>query len=157
MKGRSGIAPGWAFEDAEVGAVIAHPGSRRIGLDEHGWIAMVTSNASDLHLDANQADSSAFGQPVVLGALTVAIVVGLAEPQEWPAAAVGRGELAGWTAIRLGEPVFGGDTIQAESTILAAARTEHGGLVQRRIVGRNQRGEVVATIDEGRLVPLNGR
>ena len=116
---------------------------------------MVSNNASDLHGNKDYAKTTEFGQPVVLGALTVAVVVGLAEPVEWPAADAARRRAGGWDRIRLARPVVAGDTLRAESMILSVAPFERGGggLVRRRIVGRNQRGDEVATIDEERWVP----
>ncbi len=117
---------------------------------------MVTNNASDLHADAEYARTTGFGRPVVLGVLTVAVVAGLAEPIEWPAADAAKEAFPGWLSIRLAGPVFAGDTLRAESLILSVAPLAdgHGGLVRRRIVGRNQRGEEVVTIEEERAVPL---
>ena len=119
---------------------------------------MVSNNASDLHANADYARTSDFGQPVVLGALTVAIVAGLAEPVEWPPKDAARGQSGGWASIRLASPVLAGDTLRAESTILSVAPLAdgRGGLVRRRIVGRNQRNEEVVTIDEERWVPRHG-
>lgn len=148
----------WSFEDAQPGLTIEHPGGRTIGSDEHGWLAMVSNNASDLHVDADYARTTAFGQPVVLGALTIAVVAGLAEPIEWSPADAGLGRSWGWISIRLTGPVFAGDTLRAESVILSGVSLAdgRGGVVRRRIVGRNQRGEEVAAIEEERRVACRG-
>jgi len=119
---------------------------------------MVSNNASDLHGNVEFARATDFGEPVVLGALTAAVIAGLAEPLEWPAAEAALGRSEGWISIRLAAPVFGGDTLRAESAILtvAAMPDGRGGVVRRRITGRNQHDEVVATIDEERFVPARG-
>ncbi len=145
---------GWSFEDVRPGLTIEHPGSRTIGSDEHIWLAMISNNASDLHGNADYARRTDFGQPVVLGALTVAVVLGLAQPVEWPPADAALGRSGGWISIRLAGPVFAGDTLRAESAILSVAPLAdgRGGLVRRRIVGRNQHGEEVVTIDEERRI-----
>ncbi len=150
-----GRSSGWAFEDAQTGLTIQHPEGRTIGRDEHALLAMVSNNASDLHVNAEFARATDFGEPVVLGALTIAVVLGLAEPREWPAADAALDRSGGWVSMRLAAPVFGGDTLRAESTILSVVPMPdgRGGLVRRRIVGLNQRAEVVATIDEERTVP----
>jgi acyl dehydratase len=147
--------PGWAFEDARPGITIVHPHGRTIGSDEHVWLALVTSNASDVHMNAEYAGAMEFGRPVVLGALTVAIIVGLSEPLEWPPDAAARGVSLGWRSIRLFRPVAAGDTIRSVSTILTVTpgADGRGGLVRRRITGRNQDDEDVATIEEERQVP----
>lgn len=147
--------PDWAFEDARPGLTIVHPRGRTIGPDEHVWLALLTDNASDVHMDAEYARAMGFGRPMVLGALTVAVVVGLSEPLEWSPDAAARGASRGWRSIRLVRPVAAGDTIRSVSTILTAMPSAdgRGGLVRRRITGRNQHDEDVATIEEEREVP----
>ncbi len=149
------LGSGWSFADALVGSTIHHPGGRTIGADEHVWLAWVTNNASDLHGNADAAAQTKFGRPVVLGALTVAIVIGLAQPAEWPAGDVARHRPTGWISIRLSGPVFPGDTLQAESVIAAARPFDdrRGGLVRRRIVGRTVSGGEVLRVEEERAVP----
>ena len=109
---------GWWFEDAVAGQTIVHPVARTVGADEHVWLAWMTVNASDLHGNADRAAFGPFGRPVVLGALTVAIVVGLAAPggPVPPPTVTGR---SGWRSIRLGRPVFAGDTLRAVSEVHA--------------------------------------
>lgn len=116
--------------------------------DEHARLAWLTDNASDVHGDAHRASTGAFGGPVVLGALSAAIVIGLAGaatglPADLPGKLPG-----GWRRITLGGLVRPGDTLYATSTVHATRRTAAGGLVERTIEGRNQRDEVVVVIEE---------
>ncbi len=140
------MQPGWWFEDAVAGQEMAHPLARTIGVDEHVWLAWISANASDVHGNADRAASGAFGRPVVLGALTAAVVIGLAAPTDHgrPAAP----GIAGWHSIRLGQPVFAGDTLRAVSAIHASRPAEGGGWVDRTIRGLSQRNAVVVTIEE---------
>lgn len=152
---RPGAGGSWSFEDAIVGSTILHPRRRTVGADEHVWLAWITNNASDLHGDAAAAAGrSGFGRTIVLGALTVAVVIGLAEPAEWPAPLAARHQAKGWRSIRLVGAVFSGDTLRAESLILAATPLAggEGGIVQRLVVGRTQAGREVARIEEERAV-----
>ncbi len=151
-----GAQAGWWLEDAVPGRVIAHAHGRTIDEAEHVWLAWVTDNVSDVHGNAHQAAHGAFGQPVVLGALTVAIVIGLAEPATADAQSVAGSLPAGWRSIVLRGPVVPGDTLRAESRITAATRASgaSSGIVSRVITGYNQRHEIVAVIDEvDRVVP----
>jgi itaconyl-CoA hydratase len=144
---------GWWFGDAVAGRSIVHPGARTIGADEHVWLAWMTVNASDLHGNADRAASGPFGRPVVLGALTAAIVIGLATPGGQgliPSADGG----TGWRAIRLGRPVFAGDTLRAVSEVHASQPDGDGGFVERTIRGLSQSDEVVVTIEETCYVEL---
>jgi acyl dehydratase len=153
--GPSGGQRGWWLEDAIPGTVLRHPGGRTIGATEHVWLAWVTHNVSDIHGDAHAARRSEWGQPLVLGMLTAAIVIGLAAPAtpEPRDGAIGMSD--GWSSIRLTGVVLAGDTLTTESAIHAvdAAAPERAGRVRRTIRGRNQRGEVVAVIEEERRVP----
>ena len=147
----SASGSGWWFEDAVPGATLRHAGGRTLGDADHVWLAWVTCSASDVHGNADRALAGPFGRPLVLGALSVAIVLGLAAPAEHPdptRAPVGPPR---WAFIRLGAPVFAGDTLRAESHIREArpaADERRGGHVERTIRGLNHRGEKVVTIAE---------
>lgn len=145
----------WRFEDAVPGSTIAHPRGRTITADEHARLAWLTDNASAVHGDAHRAAEGAFGQVVVLGALTVAIVLGLAEPAVAEPALAGRAVSTGWRRIALTATVLGGDTIRAVSHIHAVRPDDdgRGGLVQRTVEGLDQHGRVVARIEEDRWAP----
>lgn len=145
----------WWFDDARPGATIEHPRGRTITPDEHARLAWLTDNASPVHGDAHRAASGQFGEPLVLGALTVAVVLGLAEPGTARAADAGRAAPRGWSRVALTATVLGGDTLWASSRIEAAARDDDGlgGWVRRTIEGRTQGGTVVTRIDEERWIP----
>jgi len=146
----AGADDGWYLEDAVPGAVLRHPHGRTIGAGEHVWLAWVSDNASDLHGNADRASRGAFGGPVVLGALSVAIVAGLAAPATGSPRTWTPARLTGWQRIRLLRPVVAGDTLRAESTIVGAVgrASADGGLVQRMIAGLDQHGETVLVIEE---------
>lgn len=134
---------------------IAHPGGRTIGADEHPRLAWLTDNASDVHGDAHRAASGPFGEPLVLGALTAAIVIGLAEPAVAPGSDAGRAVADGWQRIALTATVVAGDTVSASSRIthVTPDRDGRGGRVERVIEGRNQVGVIVVRVEESRWVP----
>lgn len=150
---------GWWFEDATVGNVLHHPGGRTVTSDEHARLAWLTDNASDIHGDAHRAATGAFGEPVVLGALSVAIVVGLAAPATGPADLAQRSVGRGWYGIHLSRVVVSGDTLRAESHIETATLDVDaaGGVVRRSIIGRNQRDEEVLRIEEDGWAPSRRR
>lgn len=150
---------GWWLEDVTPGAVIHHPGGRTIGADEHPRLAWLTNNASDVHGDANRAAAGPFGEPLVLGALTAAVVIGLAEPAVGPPGDATRAVPGGWSRIALTGTVVAGDTIVAMSLVESVTPDEdgRGGLVRRIIEGRNQRGDVVVRVHEERWAPSHER
>jgi acyl dehydratase len=146
----AGADTGWWLEDAVPGTVIRHPHGRTIDEAEHVWLAWVTHNLSDVHGDRHATAQGPFGGPLVLGALAVAIVIGLAEPAV-PAPSLATASLTpGWRTIRLVAPVRPGDTVRADSRIEAVrpATTTGLGLVTRTIIGLDQVGRVVVEVEE---------
>jgi itaconyl-CoA hydratase len=143
----------WWLEDAAPNTVLVHPSGRTFGDADQLMLAWITDNRSDLHGNVARAANGEFGGLVVLGALTVAVVIGLAQPAEPDRARV-RWRPAVWRRIALEAPVRVGDTVWSESTVVALGRTDRrGGEVTRTIHGRNQRGEIVAEIEEVAWVP----
>jgi itaconyl-CoA hydratase len=156
---RAGQQRGWWLEDAIVGGIIVHPGGRTVSADEHPRLAWLTDNASDVHGDAHRAAARPFGAPLVLGALTAAVVIGLAEPAVGPVDAAARARPTGWARIDLTGIVLAGDTLSATSTVEAVAPDPdaRGGLVRRVVEGRNQRGSIVVRIADERWAPARDR
>lgn len=150
----SGAQRGWWLEDAVAGTTIHHPGGRTLNEGEHVWLAWVTHNISDVHGNADAAARSEWGQPLVLGMLTTAVVIGLALPADGPPEAVSETWSDRWPAIALERPVVAGDTITAESRIVGVSGDPgaRSGRVTRTIIGRNQRAEIVVRIEEERTV-----
>ncbi|HUB09028.1 MAG TPA: MaoC family dehydratase [Myxococcales bacterium] len=142
------------FEDFAVGDVIVHPRGRTIGETEHMALTNVVLNTAQLHF--NQAlcdrDPKTYfeGRRVVFGGLVLAFVCGLASEETTENALA---ELS-FDEGRHKNPVFAGDTLFAESTVLEtrAADRPDAGIVKFRLHGKNQRGEVVLEIDREVLV-----
>lgn len=146
----AGADTGWWFEDAVPGTILRHSHGRTIDDSEHVWLAWVTHNVSDVHGDRHAAAQGAFGEPLVLGALTAAIVIGLAEPAVPPPDLAAATRVGGWRSVRLTGPVVAGDTLVAESRfeeVRDGPRPDLG-LVTRTITGLDQTGRVVAVIEE---------
>ncbi len=141
------------FEDLRPGDVIVHPRGRTLG-DEHMALTNIVMNTAQLHFNQAlcESDPKTYfdGRRVVFGGLVLAFVVGLAseETSENALAEVSMNE-----GKHL-KPVFSGDTLFAESTVLETAESERrdAGLVRFRLVGKNQRGETVVEIEREVLV-----
>ncbi|MHB1847059.1 MAG: MaoC family dehydratase [Deltaproteobacteria bacterium] len=146
------------FEDFEVGDVIVHPRGRTIGESEHMMLTNVVLNTAQLHFNqaACDADPKTYfdGRRVVYGGLVLAFACGLASEETSENALA---ELS-FDEGRHKAPVFAGDTLFAESTVLEkrdADRSHAGppaGIVKFRLIGKNQRGETVLEIDREVLV-----
>ena len=146
---------GRCYEDFEVGDVYEHRPGRTISEADNTWFTLLTMNQHPLHFDAAYAAKTEFGRPVVNSALTLAIVAGMSVSD------VSQKAIAnlGWDKIRLTAPVFAGDTIYAESEVLAKrpskSRPEQG-VVTVKTTGRKADGTVFMTYERTVLVPTRG-
>ncbi len=153
--GRWRAEAGRYFEDFTVGAVYEHRPGRTIGEADNTWFTLLTMNQHPLHFDAAYAARSEFGRPLVNSCLTLSLVAGMS------VADVSQKAIAnlGWSDIRLPAPVFVGDTLYADSEVLAKresnSRPTHG-IVTVRTTGRKADGTVVISFERTVLVPKRG-
>lgn len=143
------------FEDFAPGETIVHPRGRTIAEAEHMLLTNLVLNTAQLHF--NQAmcderpDENFGGKRVVYGGIVLALVVGLASEETSENALA---ELS-YDEGRHKAPVFAGDTLFAESTVLEKRDSpEHpdAGVIKLLLCGKNQRGEVVLEITRELLV-----
>jgi itaconyl-CoA hydratase len=139
------------FEDFEVGATYRHEPGRTLSEADNTWFTLLTMNTHPIHFDAEYAKRSEFGKPLVVSTLTLAVLVGLS------VADTSRNAVAnlGWKEIKLPKPVFAGDTLYAESTVLAKRESKSRpdqGIVTIRTIGRNQHRDVVCEFERSFLV-----
>ena len=143
------------FEDFEVGATYRHEPGRTLSEADNTWFTLLTMNTHPIHFDAEYAKRSEFGRPLVVSTLTLAVLVGLS------VADTSRNAVAnlGWKEIKLPKPVFAGDTLYAESTVLAKRESKSRpdqGIVTIRTIGRNQHRDVVCEFERSFLVMKRG-
>ncbi len=143
------------FEDFTVGDVYEHRPGRTISETDNTWFTLLTMNTHPLHFDAAYAEKSEFGRPLVNSALTLAIVAGMSVSDLSQKAVAN----LGWDKIRLTAPVFAGDTIYAESEVLAARQSKSRptqGIVTVKTTARKADGTVFMTYERAFLVPKRG-
>ena len=143
------------YEDFAVGDIYEHRPGRTITETENTWFTLLTMNKHPLHFDAEYARHSEFGRCVVASPFTVSLIVGMSVSD------VSQKAIAnlGWTDIKLTHPVFAGDTLYAESEVLAKRESKSradAGIVSVRSIGKNQDGAVVCTFDRTMLVQRRG-
>ena len=102
------------YEDFAVGDTYKHWPGRTVTAADNTWFTLLTMNQHPIHFDEEYAKKSEFGKPLVNSTLTLAIVVGMSVRD------VSQHAIAnlGWTDIAMPAPVFNGDTLYAESTVL---------------------------------------
>ena len=140
------------YDDFAVGDTYKHWPGRTITAADNTWFTLLTMNQHPIHFDEEFAKRSEFGKPLVNSALTLAIVVGMS------VADVSRHAVAnlGWTDIELPAPVFNGDTLYAESTVLGKRESKSRpkqGIVSVATRAWKQDGTTVMTFNRSVLVP----
>jgi itaconyl-CoA hydratase len=141
-----------SYEELEVGAVYRSRFGRTVLAADNTWFSLLTHNTNPIHFDVEYAATTEWGRPLVDSTFTLALVTGLsvADVSE-------RGVNLGWREVRLPAPVFAGDTIRAETEVLAKRESESRpdfGVVTVRTRGLNQRGETVIEFERSIMLPL---
>lgn len=134
------------YEELDVGMRFEHEPGRTITEADNLIFSTLTMNPQPLHLDAEFAKGTQFGQRIVNSMFTLGLVVGLS---------VGDTTL-GTTIANLGfeetvfpNPVFIGDTIRVETEVLAKRESKSKadrGIVTFEHRAVNQRGELVCRV-----------
>ena len=153
--GRYRESYGRYYEDFHVGDIYEHRPGRTITETDNTWFTLLTMNTHPLHFDAHYAKKTEFGRPLVNSALTLSIVAGMSVSDLSQKAIAN----LGWENIKLTAPVFSGDTLYAESEVLAKRESKSRptqGIVSARTTGANSDGIVVITYDRSFLVPKEG-
>ncbi len=143
------------LEDFTVGDVYEHRPGRTISETDNTWFTLLTMNQHPLHFDNEYAKHSEFGKPLVNSCLTLAIVAGMSVSD------VSQKTIAnlGWDKVRMSAPVFNGDTIYAESEVLAIRESKSRptqGIVTIKTIAKNQDGIEVMSFERAMLIPKRG-
>ncbi len=149
------MSRGRNYEDFEVGEVYQHRPGRTINEADNTWFTLLTMNNHPLHFDHAYAAKTEFGRPLVNSCLTLAMVTGMSV-DDVSYRAIGN---LGWDKVRLTAPVFNGDTIYAESEVLAKRESKSRptqGLVTVRTRGLKADGTEFMSFERTILVPKRG-
>ena len=131
------------FEDLPVGFTVQHVTRRTVTETDNVLFTTMTMNPAPMHLDADYASKSEFGQPLVNSMFTLALVVGLSVPELTLGTIVAQ---LGMNDVRFPAPVFHGDTIRVETEVVEARESKsrpEAGIVVFEHRAYNQRDELV--------------
>ncbi len=131
------------LEELDVGLVVPHALSRTVTETDNVLFTTMTMNPARLHLDAEYAAQTEFGQPLVNSMFTLALLVGISVLETTHGTTIAN---LGFQQIEFPVPVFVGDTVHAESEVLAARESRSrpdAGIVTFEHRAFNQRDEVV--------------
>lgn len=154
-KGRYRESYGRYFEEFTVGDVYEHRPGRTISEADNTWFTLLTMNQHPLHFDFAYAAKSEFGKPLVNSCLTLSIVAGMSVSDLSQKAIAN----LGWDKIKLTAPVFIGDTIYAESEVLAKRESKSRptqGIVTVKTVGKKADGSEFMSYERTMLIPKRG-
>jgi itaconyl-CoA hydratase len=130
---------GLDFDDFAVGQRFRHRPGVTLSQQDNAEHALDTMNSAMLHFDAAYAGHTEWGRPLMVSTLTVQRVIGLCAKTF-----ARRRRIVGFDEISLRAPVFGGDTIYAESEILSVDQEQDAVTVHTK--GRNASGADIVSL-----------
>jgi acyl dehydratase len=131
------------FEQFAEGEVFVHSTRRTVTETDNVLFTTLSMNPAAIHLDHEYSSRTEFGKPLMNSIFTLGLVVGLSISDTTLGTTVGN---LGFEEVKYPDPVFAGDTIRVETTVLAKRESKSRptqGIVTFLHRGINQRDEVV--------------
>ncbi|HVC29977.1 MAG TPA: MaoC family dehydratase [Steroidobacteraceae bacterium] len=136
------MAARW-FDEWRVGDRIAHEIRRTVTETDNLLFSTMTHNPQPLHIDLEAARASEFGQILVNGTFTFALMIGLSVGDTTVGTLVAN---LGYDQVVMPKPVFLGDTLRVETEVISVRESRsrpNAGIVTFQHRAINQRNEVV--------------
>jgi len=108
--------PGLYFEEFSVGQTFAHEVRRTVTEMDNMLFCSLTYNPAALHIDHEYAKGTEFGRPIVNSLFTLGLIIGLSVSDTTFGTTIAN---LGFEETRFPAPVFHGDTIRSETTVVA--------------------------------------
>jgi itaconyl-CoA hydratase len=146
---------GLYYEDFEPGDVFEHRPGRTILDVDNTYFTLLTLNVQELHFDAAYAAKTEWKKPLVDSTFTLALLTGMSV-RTVSAKVVAN---LGWDKVKATHPVFAGDTLYAESTVLHKRESKSRptqGIVTVATRGLNQDGIEVMSFERTMLIYKRG-
>jgi len=131
------------FDDWKIGERIEHEIHRTVTETDNLLFSAMTYNPQPLHIDAEFARNSEFGQILVNGTFTFALMSGLSVGDTTLGTLIAN---LGYDKLVMPKPVFIGDTLRATTEIVELKESKsrpQAGIVTFKHEMLNQRNEVV--------------
>ncbi|MFI4986551.1 MAG: MaoC family dehydratase [Alphaproteobacteria bacterium] len=135
---------GLFFEEFDDGRVFEHALSRTVTEMDNVLFSSLTMNPQPLHLDAEFAKGTEFGQRLVNSLFTLGLMIGMTVGDTTLGTTIAN---LGMSKVEFPKPVFHGDTLRARTIVKgkrASRSRPDAGIVEFEHQALNQRGEVVA-------------
>lgn len=139
------------FEELEVGQNFRHWPGRTITEFDDTLFSLMSMNQHPVHIDEHFAADTQHGRRLVEGPLVISLVIGMSQADVGGRAL----ETLEYSDVRHLGPVFHGDSIYAESSIIGKDELAAGhGAVTVESRGINQRGEAILSMRRKIIVPF---
>ena len=138
------------FEELEPGQHFRHWPGRTLTEFDDTLFSLMSMNQHPLHIDEHYAAGTQHGRRLAAGPLVISLVIGMSQADIGGRAL----ETLNYSHVRHLGPVFHGDTIYAESTVVLKEEiSNERGLVVVSTRGINQREEIILTLERKIVVP----
>jgi len=143
---------GLYFEELEPGQRFEHAVRRTVTEADNVLFSTLTMNPAAIHLDAEYARTTPFGERIVNSLFTLGLLVGLSVYDTTFGTTIGN---LGFEEVRFPKPVRHGDTLRAATTVVSKRESQSrpdSGIVVFEHRAFNQRNEEVASCRRAALM-----
>jgi acyl dehydratase len=143
---------GLYFEQFESGKRFEHAVRRTVTEADNVFFSTLTMNPAAIHLDAEYAKGTPFGERLVNSLFTLGLLVGLSVYDTTFGTTIGN---LGFEEVRFPKPVLIGDTLRAATVVLSKRESQSrqdSGIVVLEHRAFNQRDEEVAFCRRAALI-----
>ncbi len=146
---------GLYYEDFEPGDIYEHRPGRTVLDVDNTYFTLLTLNVQPVHFDAAYASKTEWKKMLVDSTFTLALLTGMSV-RTVSAKVVAN---LGWDKVKTTHPVFAGDTLYAETTVLSKRESKSRptqGIVNVATRGINHDGKEVMTFERTMLIYKRG-
>jgi acyl dehydratase len=144
--------PGLYYEELTPGLTVEHSIRRTVSEYDNILFSAITHNLAPLHLDAEYAKQTIWGQRLINSMFILSLVCGIVVGETTQGTTMGN---LGFTGIKFPKPVFAGDTIRVRTEVVDRRESKKfpdAGIVNFRHLGINQRDEIVCDCERTGLM-----
>jgi len=144
--------PGLYYEEFSVGQRFEHLVRRTVTETDNLLFCALTLNPAAIHLDAEYAKGTPFGERIVNSVFTLGLLTGLSVYDTTFGTTLGN---LGWEEVRFPRPVLIGDTLRAATAVVSKRESQSrqdSGIVVFEHRAFNQRDEEVASCRRSALM-----
>jgi acyl dehydratase len=135
---------GLYLEEFTIGQVVRHALTRTVTESDNVLFSVMTMNPQPLHIDFDFAAKTEWGKPLVNSLFTLGLMIGISVHETTLGTTIAN---LGMTETVFPHPVFHGDTIRVETTVVGVRESKSKpdrGIVEFEHSAFNQHGTLVA-------------